>query len=170
MKDIAAQDQGGAAPVVTLRPEQPGDEGFLYEVYASTRQEELALTGWDEAMRRAFLAQQFGAMRVGYRGSFPAAEFAIILQGAEPVGRMVIDRGPESIRVVDLALLPAHCHRGLGTLLLRRVCAEAAAAGRPVRLSVLKQNRAVGWYERLGFRRIAEAGPYDEMEWRPEAG
>ena len=30
------------AESITLRPASAGDEGFLYQVYASTRQEELA--------------------------------------------------------------------------------------------------------------------------------
>jgi ribosomal protein S18 acetylase RimI-like enzyme len=68
--------------------------------------------------------------------------------------------------VVDLALLPAHRNQGIGTWLLRQVCEEA---DRPVHLSVLKFNRAIHWYERLGFTKISEQGIYDELEWRPAA-
>ena len=53
-------------PPVLLRPERPGDEAFLFAVYASTRAEELSLTNWTEDLRRAFLNQQFNAMRHGY--------------------------------------------------------------------------------------------------------
>ena len=160
----------GDPPPVSLRPEQPGDEGFLFEVYASTREEELALTNWDEPMRRAFLNQQFHAMRQGYRSMFPSGEFSVIELDGEPAGRMVIARGATEIRVVDLALLPAQRNRGIGTVLMRQVCADAASAGKPVRLCVLKNNRALGWYERLGFSNIGESGIYDELEWRPAAG
>jgi len=163
-------DWSGDAPPVSLRPEQPDDEGFLFEVYASTREEELALTSWDEPTRRAFLNQQFNAMRKGYRSMFPAGEFSIVEQDGKPAGRMVIDRAGGEIHVVDLALLPAHRNRGIGTFLMRQVCAEAADAGKPVRLYVLKNNRAFRWYERLGFARTGERGVYDEMEWRPGDG
>jgi len=159
----------GDPPWVCLRPEQPGDEGFLFEVYASTREAELALTNWDGPTRRAFLNQQFSAMRRGYRSMFPAGEFSIIEVEGRPAGRMVIDREAGEIRVVDLALLPAHQNRGIGTGLMRRVCAEAADAGKPVRLCVLKNNRAFPWYVRLGFARTGELGVYDELEWRPAA-
>jgi ribosomal protein S18 acetylase RimI-like enzyme len=153
-------------PTVSLRPERADDEGLLYEVYASTRAEELALTNWDAAMQRAFLNQQFNAMRTGYRSMFPGGEFLIIELDGKPAGLMVINRDAAEIRVVDLALLPAHRNQGTGTLLMRQVCAQA---DRPVRLTVLKFNRAFRWYERLGFAKTGEQGIYDEMEWRPTA-
>jgi ribosomal protein S18 acetylase RimI-like enzyme len=154
-------------PPVSLRPEQPEDEGFLFEVYASTRLEELALTNWNEATRRAFLSQQFNAMREGYRTMFPAGEFSIILLENRRAGRMVIHHDATEIRVVDIALLPADQNRGIGTWLMRQVCTVAANAGKPVRLCVLKNNRALRWYARLGFSPAGERGIYDELEWCP---
>ena len=151
-------------PPVSLRPESPADEGFLYAVYASTREDELALTNWDESMRRAFLNQQFSAMRQGYRSMFPAGDFLIIELDGQPVGRIVINRGEHEVRVVDLALLPAERNQGIGTRLMRQVCASAE---KPVRLCVLKNNRARTWYERLGFKLFGEQGVYDELEWIP---
>ena len=166
MNPPAGTRSSAPSPAVSLRPEQPGDESFLFEVYASTREDELALTNWDEALRRAFLNQQFAAMRQGYRSMFPAGEFLIIELEGKPAGRLVIHRGAAEIRVVDLALLPAHRNRGVGTFLMRQVCANA---GKPVRLSVFKHNRALQWYERLGFAKTGELGYYDELEWRPAA-
>jgi GNAT superfamily N-acetyltransferase len=154
-------------PLVSLRPEEPGDEGFLFEVYASTRAEELALTNWEQPMRLAFLNQQFNAMRRGYRSMFPEGEFSLICLDGQPVGRLVINRSPAEIRVVDIVLLPANRNRGIGTQLIRRVCAEAVGVGKPLRLSVLINNRAGHWYRRLGFALNEERGIYDEMEWRP---
>ncbi len=153
-------------PLINLRPERPEDDAFLFAVYASTREEELALTNWKEDLRRAFLSQQFQAMRQGYRSQFPTGEFLVIESAGKPIGRMVMHRTAAEIRVVDLALLPAHRNQGIGTRLLRQVCAQA---DRPVHLSVLQFNRAVHWYERLGFTKISEQGIYDELEWRPVA-
>ena len=48
-------------PSITLRPIGPDDEAFLYRVYASTREEELAPLGWNEAQKTAFLRMQFTA-------------------------------------------------------------------------------------------------------------
>lgn len=161
---------GSDAALISLRPEQNGDAPFLFEVYASTREEELALTNWDAATRRMFLDMQFAAMNRGYAGMFPTGEFSVICEHGQPIGRLVLYRSAEEIRVVDLALLPAHRNRGIGTLLMRRVCDEAGRAGKPVRLSVLKTNRAAHWYARLGFHKIGEAGFHDELEWRAGEG
>ena len=157
------------ADSASLRPERPEDEAFLLDVYGSTRQEELDLTGWNAATREAFVKMQFNAMRQGYAGMFPDGSFNIILLNQQPVGRIVISRGDTEFRVVDMALLPAFRGRGVGTFLLRELLAEAAQAGKPLRLHVLKMSRATRLYERLGFLRFGEEGFYDQMEWRPSA-
>jgi len=151
---------------ITIRPEQTGDEDFLFKVYASTRQEELDLTGWNADMRAAFLDMQFKAMRQGYRTMFPAAEFSIILRDEGKMGRMVIDRTDMEIRVVDLALLPEVRNQGIGTLLMQHICREAEQSKKTVTLSVLKNTRPVSWYQRLGFSIIGQTGFYEEMERR----
>src|SRR5579862_6150460 len=91
---------------VTLRPEQPADEAFLLELYASTRQEELELTQWDAATCAAFVKMQFKAMRQGYAGMFPLGQFSIVLLQEQAIGRIVIHRGEHEIRLVDMALMP----------------------------------------------------------------
>jgi GNAT superfamily N-acetyltransferase len=158
----------GGSPAVSLRPEQPGDEVFLAEVYASTRQEEIDLTNWDAATRAAFLDMQFKAMRNGYRTMFPRAQFSIILLDEAPVGRIVVDRAAAEIRVVDIALLPVYCGRGIGTKLMREVMDEAAQSAKPVRLCVFQGTRAIRFYLRLGFS-PGEPGVYQTMEWRAPA-
>jgi GNAT superfamily N-acetyltransferase len=154
------------APAITLRPERAEDEAFLLAVYASTREEELAATGWDAATRGRFLEMQFRAMRQGYRAMFPDAEFAIVLSDGRPVGRAVVDRSGEAVHLVDLALLGLERNRGLGTRLLRQWMGEAAQASRPLCLRVLKGSRARRLYERLGFTRTGDDGLYEALEWR----
>jgi len=52
---------------VSLRPIRPDDAAFLYEVYASTRTEELAVVDWDAAQKAAFLHQQYAAQHQFYQ-------------------------------------------------------------------------------------------------------
>ena len=151
-----------------LRPEEPGDEPVLFEIYASTRKEELDLTGWDPATRQEFLNHQFSAMRAGYRSMFPQAAFSMILLGGRPIGRQVVDRTLDEIRLVDIALLPGFCGHGLGTKLMRDLLVEAAEAKKPVRLQVVIRSRATALYTRLGFRPVGEADVYETLEWLPE--
>jgi len=56
------------SPEITLAPEQPDDDGFLFELYSTTRAAEMALTPWKDDQRRAFLHQQYELRRLHYRG------------------------------------------------------------------------------------------------------
>jgi GNAT superfamily N-acetyltransferase len=150
-----------------LRRALSDDAGLLYRIYASTRDEELAAVPWDAATKEAFLRMQFAAQDSYYRSTFRNASYDLVVRGGEVLGRLYVDRGEQAWLVIDLALLPEQRGKGLGTLLLRRVQAEAAAAGKPVRLHVERFNPARRLYDRLGFRQIADEGVYLLLEWQP---
>jgi len=153
--------------MIELRDEQSSDEPLLFELYASTREAELALTNWDQPTRQAFLNMQFRAMRQGYRSMFPQGQFSIILVDGAAVGRIVIDRPPQEVHVADIVLLPSERGRGIGGRVMKDLMAEAAGAGKPVTLQVLKQSRAIAFYQRLGFVTTGGTEVYDRMEWLP---
>jgi ribosomal protein S18 acetylase RimI-like enzyme len=152
---------------VELRPVEPGDEEFLYRVYAGTRTEELAVVAWDDAAKEAFLRMQFTAQDRHYHDQMPDASYEVVLVDGEPAGRLYVDRRANEIHVVDIALLPEHRGRGLGTRLMREVLAEADAAGTRVTIYVERFNPALRLYERLGFSRISEEGVYLLLERQP---
>ncbi|HEX8650771.1 MAG TPA: GNAT family N-acetyltransferase [Pyrinomonadaceae bacterium] len=158
-----------ATASVTLRAAGADDEPFLFEVYRSTRAAEMAAWGWGEAQQDAFLRLQFTAQRLAYGAQFPDAEQMIILEGEHLIGRMLIDRRDEEIYLVDITILVEHRGAGTGTSLMRELQREAAAASKPVRLRVMKTNRAVRFYERLGFSKIDENATHFQMEWLPGA-
>ncbi|MFO7180606.1 MAG: GNAT family N-acetyltransferase [Pseudomonadota bacterium] len=145
------------------------DEPFLYDVYASTREEELAVVPWGAAEREAFLRMQFDAQHRYYRQAFGKAEFSKILVDGVAAGRLYVDRRPSEIRIIDIALLPAFRGRGIGTQLLSSLIAEAEARGVPVRIHVERQNRARSLYQRLGFTRSGGDEIYELMECPPSS-
>ena len=156
-------------PAAAFRAVEPAaDQELLFRIYASTRAEELAPVPWTEAQKEAFLRMQFRAQSLDYAANYPDAEFLIILRDGVPAGRLYLDRRADELRIVDIALLPEHRGAGLGGAILRDLLAEAAAAGKPVRIHVERFNPALRLYERLGFRRTADLGVYYLMEW--EAG
>jgi GNAT superfamily N-acetyltransferase len=155
--------------ITALRPKAPGDGPFLLGLYASTRQKELDAVGWPAPVREAFVTMQFNAQQQGYRSAFPNGDFSIILLRDQAVGRIVIDRAEPAYRLVDIALLPAHRGHGLGGTLVQSLMREATAAHRPVRLSVIKGQRASRLYQRLGFANTGDDGFREQMEWRGEA-
>jgi ribosomal protein S18 acetylase RimI-like enzyme len=155
---------------ISLRPITSADEGFLYRVYASTREDELAQTGWAAAQKEAFLTMQFNAQHKYYTEQYRKASFDIILLDGEPVGRLYLDRRKSEIRIVDIALLPAYRNRGIGSALLHEILAEGARTGRRVSIHVERFNPALRLYTRLGFQHIGDNGVYYLMEWVHDAG
>jgi len=153
---------------IHLRDVQPGDEPILFEVYANTRLEELAITGWSAAQIHAFLAQQFAAQHAHYQEHYAGSQFSVIMDGDTPIGRLYVARWPREIRIIDIALLPEHRSRGIGTRFLKEIQAEGRASDRPVTIHVELMNPALRLYERLGFQETEDKGVYILLTWTPE--
>ncbi|HEY0411984.1 MAG TPA: GNAT family N-acetyltransferase [Allosphingosinicella sp.] len=153
---------------VRYREASGDDLPFLAAVYASTRMEELAPTGWPEEGKQRFLAQQFEAQHRHYRQHYLTAEWLVIERGGKPVGRLYIDEWPQEVRLIDIALLPEARGEGVGGAVLADAMEQAAAAGKPLTIHVERNNPALRLYRRLGFDAIGEHGIYLLMEWRPE--
>src|SRR5215211_1618223 len=98
MKEESRNRPPVAATALTLRPTRREDEEFLFEVYSSTRAEEMSQTGWDDAQKQAFLLMQFAAQQQHYRTRFPEGDHQIIIKANEPVGRIYTASFDEEIR------------------------------------------------------------------------
>jgi ribosomal protein S18 acetylase RimI-like enzyme len=152
-----------------LRPAGPADAEVLYRIYASTREEELSVVPWDAPAKEAFLRMQFTAQHTDYHARYPDASYDLILVGDEVAGRLYVHRGEKALHVLDIALLPEHRGKGIGTRLFTQILAEAGAAAKPVEIYVEQFNPARRLYDRLGFRQIADQGVYLLLEWRSDA-
>src|ERR1044072_2458404 len=146
--------------MVSLRPIAPADDAFLARVYASSRAEELAVTGWPEELKADFCRRQFDAQSAYYAENYPGASFQIIERKGWPVGRLYVDRWEKEIRIVDITLLPEFRGSGIGTKLLRDLQKEARADKKSLTIHVERFNRALGLYQRLGFEQVEDKGVY----------
>jgi ribosomal protein S18 acetylase RimI-like enzyme len=70
---------------------------------------------------------------------------------------------------MDIALLPECRNTGLGGRVMDALLAEARRSALPVTIHVERMNRALRFYERLGFRVKEDKGVYLFLEWSPEA-
>lgn len=151
--------------MVFLRPITPEDDSFLAGLYASTRAEELAVTGWSDEEKGAFCLKQFDAQSVHYRENYPGASLQVIERAGEPIGRLYVARWEREIRIMDIALIPKHRGAGVGTKLLRELQDEACSAGKSLTIHVERFNPALRLYERLGFQMVEDKGVYLLMKW-----
>lgn len=151
-----------------LRPSLPEDQDFLFRLYASTREQELRVFGWTAAQQEAFLRMQFNAQQQWYAATYSTAENQIIEKDHEPIGRMIVQREPDTWRLLDISLLPEYRGQGIGGDLVRDLIKECGAAGAVLQLQVLNTNPAQRLYTRLGFIKTGEDQIYTQMELRPQ--
>src|SRR5260370_21444521 len=144
------------------------DVEFSFQVFSSTRAEEMAIVPWDEAQKRSFLEMQFNAQRQWYLDQFPEAEYHIILRDGISAGRLIVHRNADRVLLVDVALLPEHRNHGIGTQVIEDLKKEAQQSGKPLWLDVENFSPAFRLYQRLGFKKIDEAGFYWRLEWVSE--
>ena len=149
------------------RPAAAGDEGFLRELYATTRPE---VAAWALEEREAFLDLQFRAQRQAYEARFPGSAHELILLDGRAVGRVWIAWLPDECRIVDLVLLPEHRRSGIGTRIVGEILAEAGRRDLCARLTVERTNApALRFWARHGFTVIGDDPVYLALE-RPGTG
>jgi GNAT superfamily N-acetyltransferase len=152
---------------VTARAMNDADLPFVAALYASTRAEELALTGWSDTQRAAFLDQQHCAQHHHYQNHYPGLQWLILEQDGAAIGRLYLVEWAREFRVVDISLSASHRGQGVGGAIIADVLAAAAAAGKAVSIHAEKANAARRLYFRLGFAVVADKGVYELLEWQP---
>jgi GNAT superfamily N-acetyltransferase len=153
--------------MISFRSVTPEDEEFLLKLYKSSRGDDLRGLGWSEDRISEFLEMQYEARQRLHANDYQNATDEIVLLDGNPAGHLSIECREDEIRCVDVALLPENRHAGIGTLLIRRLQDEARGANKPLRLQLIRFNRAVPLLERLGFVRTSETGTHFQMEWVP---
>jgi ribosomal protein S18 acetylase RimI-like enzyme len=148
-----------------LRTCHPGDYAFQLGLYSDTRAEELAQVQWSDAQKAAFLAMQFDAQSNHYQVHFPEAIHYIIELDEKRIGRLILDYQPDTILIVDIALLSQYRYQEIGSTLLLEIMAEAERLVKSVTLRVEFFNPAYRLYERMGFSKTRDLGVYHEMVW-----
>jgi ribosomal protein S18 acetylase RimI-like enzyme len=149
-----------------LRPAGIADEPFLLELYAQTRAEELAQSGLDALQREVFVQMQFRARQISYQAAYPlATDEMICTDRGIPVGRVLVDRAEDGMRLVDIAIIAEQQRQGFGTQVIRELQHECSARDWEIRLQVLKGSPAERLYRRLGFRAVGEDSLRRQMVW-----
>lgn len=155
-----------AETVYHLRPASEADEAFLLELYGHERKADLLLSGLNAPQRQAFVHLQFRARQASYAANFPNAVDSILcVEDGTPAGRVLVDRTPAEIRLVDIAVLPHWQRRGLATQVIQELQEECRSANTAIRLQVLIGSGAERLYEKLGFIGEGEDPLRRQMVW-----
>lgn len=155
---------------ITLRRIQDRDIPVLKEIYWSTRTQEMErVPHWTPLMKKEFLEQQFHAQHTYYQNNYKDADFWLILKNKKIAGRLYVSATSEgeSLRIIDITLLPEFRNTGTGTAILKELLQRSEKSGLMVSIHVEAFNPAKQLYERLGFKKISETdGIYHLMEWK----
>ena len=153
---------------VQLRPATQLDDDFLGTLYAASRAEEIAASGWSDEVAHLFLTGQRAAQETHYRATYPSARHDIIVMGNRPIGRLWVDRGHQRILLIDILLLADWRGRGIGRGLITGLITEACAQGSFVELSVSTDNIAAQrLYARLGFGNVGSSPTHHHLRCTP---
>lgn len=143
----------------------PHHEAFLYELYVSTRVDEVTAWGWDESTRENFLQMQWNAQSRHFASEYPNVEHYVIRHNGQLVGRQMTSSTDEEILLIDIAILPQYRNQGIGTALIVELQELAKQTRKRLHLSVLTTSAAVSLYQRLGFVTDKENELYYFMKW-----
>lgn len=153
---------------ITVRPASDRDEAFLRATHDAGRHWEFAplIESGREELYHKVMAQQYKAQHSEYFKNFPAAHYGVIEYCGKPVGRLYVDYRDEEVRIIEISIAPDYRGHGIGEIVLKGICIEAAMRRKPVRLHVHHLSRAQTLYRSLGFVQTGIDGPHLRMEWR----
>ncbi|HET7432729.1 MAG TPA: GNAT family N-acetyltransferase [Nocardioides sp.] len=147
----------------SIRPATPDDVAFLTDVaIEATRAQGRLPEDFDEDDYRAGFGEWTEEQ---VRGEIPGSTTSVVEVDGEPVGRLRVVRTEDAVELAGIQLLPAYQGRGIGGSILRALAAEADASGRPLTLSVEKDNpRARAFYEAYGMVQVGETDSEDVLQ------
>lgn len=145
----------------------PDDEPFLKTLFFSTIEEMAAKWPLPEEQKAGLMDMQYRAQKMQYDAQFPDGIHTIIVVEGVEIGRLYRDYEEGAVIGVDLTILPEYRGKGIGTAIIDGIKQEAADTGRVFRFHVMKTNRAIGLYDRIGMSRTGETEIQYSMEWKP---
>ncbi|MEM7168843.1 MAG: GNAT family N-acetyltransferase [Pseudomonadota bacterium] len=156
------------------------DTGFIMSVSynrlrrrPSNQADKAFANALNEEVYRDLAIEQFGSWDAAAQDSYfdrkwDTGAYQIIECDGAPIGVLWLQREKDHLWLREIQIQRAQQNQGLGTQLLLDVMTEAHAITLPIRLRVLKGNRALSLYERLGFRVTGEYhDTHTWMEWSP---
>ncbi|MFC1932900.1 GNAT family N-acetyltransferase, partial [Chloroflexota bacterium] len=138
-----------------LRKATADDSEFAYQTKkAAFREYVKKVWGWDEDEQRQLHERRFASQ-----------DFQLIQVSGINVGILAVAWQPDCVKVNQMFIVPEYQSRGIGAACIMRIIEDAAVHKLPVRLQVLKvNNRAVAFYQRMGFRCTGESDTHVLME------
>ena len=151
---------------IVLRPLADGEENLWRGIFYDSVRENFAPLGLGETDLNNLLESQFQAQAEDYRRNYPLAVNEVILYENVPAGRLISSTEDGDIHVLDIIIIGEYRNRGIGGKIFKNLFEQSRRTAMPVRIYVEKINRAVNFYEKLGFQKVEDVISHFKMEWR----
>ena len=150
-----------------LRPCEPSDDAFLYDVFCTTWESEVAALP-NKNLAQHILRIQHIAQERRFAHRYPGHERLVVRVAGQRAGRLYLFETQASLQIVDLTLLPQFHSRGIGTRILQHLMSEATRDGSTIALGVPRTNkRATRLCAALGFELVSVDDLENGFEWAP---
>jgi ribosomal protein S18 acetylase RimI-like enzyme len=141
---------------ITLRLATPDDKEFCQQVHHLAYREVVVrqFGQWNETLQDSFFEKYWNSLAL-----------QIIEFEGRSVGCFSREIHHDDISINEIEVLPQYQRQGIGTQLLVQQLDEARRVRLPIRLQVLRENRARNLYKRLGFKAYDKTETHLLMEW-----
>jgi GNAT superfamily N-acetyltransferase len=122
---------------------------------------------YEDVVRRQFGVWDDTAQRELFDSSLEHAAFRIVELDQKPIAAVWSEERDDHVRLHELQVLPEFQNQGIGSEILSVEVARAETLNKPVRLHVLMQSRARGFYTKNGFVETGRDAMFVDMESSP---
>ena len=150
---------------LTGRAPHASDAAFLAALYLTARPD-LGALPVPRSVIEGIARHQQQLQVADYAERYPAAETWLLTAGGQALGRIVLDWGSDTLRVVDLAVAQQMRRRGVARTVLAAL-QDACRGQRMMALRVRAENLAArALYAACGFAVARDDGVTLELVWR----
>ncbi|MBP4049360.1 GNAT family N-acetyltransferase [Chromobacterium violaceum] len=153
---------------VSLRPARQADAPCIDRIYRSARPDLQWIDG-DAELIDSVQRQQLQVLQQGTGHHYPNAMHFIVEKAGSAVGAVMVDFGPNEVRIIFLAMLPEARGQGYGKAVLQGLQQAAKQVGAPLAAVVWHNNgEARRVYQSLGFVQEEAGAMADKLVWHPQ--
>lgn len=150
-----------------VRPCKQSDDVFLYDVFCTTWQSEVAALP-NQNLARHVLRIQHIAQERRFAGRYPGHQRYVLMHEGEAAGRLYLHESGSTMQIVDLTLLPQFRHLGIGSRLLVDLMKQAVQDSAVITTEVGRRIKDVtGFLAAMGFDLVSVDDLDNHFEWRP---
>ena len=140
---------------ISYRSTEEADREFARNVHHSSYRDvvERQFGSWDQELQDKFFME-------GWKPGISQ----IIMADLNPIGSLLVEYHDDCLKLVEVQILPEYQSQGIGSEILQQQIALARSKRLPLRLQVLKENKAQELYLRHGFVKSGETDTHVLME------